>query len=133
MERYQGRATFAPAIQPLPRSRERESRVFLWPEIENRYYCWVRAIRFLAITLYVGYLVNAGLLLILLPWSSAWGMLLTLVPPETAVFFDQPWLRGVLSAFGFLHLLLVAWELINPSLLTPVSATGTQSQNVGQS
>lgn len=93
----------------------------------------MRATRFLAIVLYVGYLVNVGLLLILLPWSSAWGLLLTMFPPEPAVLFDQPWLRGALSAFGVLHLLLVLWELINPSLLTTAPVGGTQSQNTSQS
>lgn len=93
----------------------------------------MRATRFLAIVLYVGYLVNAGLLLILLPWSGAWGLLLTKFPPEFAVLLDQPWLRGALSAFGVLHLLLVAWEMINPSLLTTAVIAGTESQDSGQS
>lgn len=73
----------------------------------------------MAVILYVGYLVNAGLLLVIAPWSRAWGRLLTMLPIETALFFDQPWLRGAISAFGALHLLLVLWELAHPTLLGP--------------
>ena len=80
----------------------------------------VRVIRFVAIVGYIGYLVNVGLLLVILPWSRAWGRLLTMLPLDTAIGFDQPWLRGTISAFGVLHLLLVLWELVHPTLLTPV-------------
>jgi hypothetical protein len=85
--------------------------------------------RFFLIVLYMGYLVNAGLMLILLPWSRAWGLLLTRFPPGSAAILDLPWIRGALSAFGVLHLLLVAWELINPTLLAPPKAAKTESQN----
>ena len=84
--------------------------------------------RFLLIVVYMGYLVNAGLMLILLPWSRAWGLLLARFPPETAMLLDLPWVRGLLSAFGVLHLLLVAWELFNPTLLTPPPDVRTTSQ-----
>ena len=80
------------------------------------------------IVVYMGYLVNAGLLLILLPWSRAWGLLLTRFPTSVAVVLDAPWIRGVLTAFGVLHLLLVAWELINPTLLTAEHGHTTESQ-----
>jgi hypothetical protein len=79
------------------------------------------------IVVYMGYLVNAGLLLILLPWSAAWGLLLTRFPTSLAVALDAPWIRGVLTAFGVLHLLLVAWELINPTLLTAGHGHTTES------
>lgn len=88
----------------------------------------VRPTRFLLIVVYMGYLVNAGLLLILLPWSRAWGLLLTRFPTSVATTLDAPWIRGVLSAFGVLHLLLVAWELINPTLLTAGQGPTTESQ-----
>ena len=93
----------------------------------------MNAARFIAIVLYVGYLVNVGLLFILLPWSRAWGLLLTVFPPVTAIYLDQPWLRGALSAFGVLHLLLVIWELVNPTLLTPMHVAGPDSQDTSQS
>lgn len=85
--------------------------------------------RFFLIVLYMGYLVNAGLLLILLPWSRAWGILLSRFPPATSTLLDTPWFRGALSAFGALHLMLVVWELINPTLLAPQSDAQTESQN----
>lgn len=90
--------------------------------------------RFLLIVLYMGYLVNAGLMLILLPWSKTWGLLLARLPTATASIFDSPSIRGTLTAFGVLHLMLVAWELINPTLLlTAVNRAHTPSQNDGQS
>ena len=88
----------------------------------------MKFVRFLLIVLYMGYIVNAGLTLILLPWSSVWGLLLTQFPTTVATFLDTPLIRGVLSAFGVLHLLLVAWELINPSLLSPWDKVQMESQ-----
>ena len=85
--------------------------------------------RFFAIVIYIGYLVNVGLFLLLIPWSRAWGMLLTQFPPAASVVLDSPWFRGLLSAFGLLHLLLVVWELLNPTLLTPGSETHPASQD----
>ena len=89
--------------------------------------------RFFLIVLYMGYLVNAGLTLILLPWSRTWGLLLTRLPMATASLLDSPWIRGILAAFGVLHLMLVAWELINPTLLAPGTASQPTSQKDGQS
>lgn len=89
--------------------------------------------RFLLIALYLGYLVNAGLMLIILPWSVTWGLLLSRFPLPMAGLLDSPWLRGLLAAFGVLHLMLVAWELFNPTLLTPVNAAQTPSQKGDQS
>ena len=93
----------------------------------------VRPFRFLAIILYMGYLVNVGLLLVILPWSQVWGLLLTKFPVHVAAILDQPWLRGGLSAFGVLHLLLVLWELVNPSLLTPSQSPEGASQDAAGS
>jgi len=89
----------------------------------------VKLSRFLLIVLYMGYLVNAGLMLVLLPWSRAWGLLLTRLSPATASLLDSPLIRGLLSAFGVLHLMLVAWELIHPTLLTPAPEAKIESQN----
>ena len=89
--------------------------------------------RFLLIVLYMGYLVNAGLMLILLPWSRAWGRMLAEFPPATSALLDTPWLRGLLSAFGALHLMLVIWELVHPTLLERRGALQTESQNSRQS
>jgi len=89
--------------------------------------------RFFAIVIYIGYLVNVGLFLLLIPWSQAWGMLLTRFPPGASVVLDSPWFRGMLSAFGLLHLLMVVWELLNPTLLTPGSDSHLPSQDSGPS
>lgn len=91
----------------------------------------MKASRFIAIVVYMGYLVNIGLLLVLLPWSRAWGRLLSMFPHGLAAALDAPWLRGALSAFGVLHLLLVAWELVHPTLLSPQQplGMGTGSQD----
>jgi hypothetical protein len=42
---------------------------------------------------------------------------LTQLPTVLRTFLDTPWFRGLISAFGTLHLMLVAWELIHPTLL----------------
>ena len=89
--------------------------------------------RFLIIVLYLGYLVNAGLMLIILPWSTTWGLLLSRFPLAVAGLLDSPWLRGLLAAFGVLHLMLVAWELYNPTLMTSEGAAQTSSQKDAQS
>jgi hypothetical protein len=89
----------------------------------------VKLTRFFAIVIYIGYLVNVGLFLLLIPWSRAWGMLLTQFPPAAHVVLDSPWFRGLLSAFGLLHLLMVVWELLNPTLLTPGGEADSASQD----
>ena len=89
----------------------------------------MRPLRFLAIVAYIGYLVNVGLLLVIVPWSRAWGRLLTMLPLDFAVLFDQPWFRGAISAFGALHLLLVVWELVHPTLLMPEGASQDSVQS----
>jgi hypothetical protein len=83
--------------------------------------------RFAFIVAYVGYLVNVGLFMTLLPWSRAWGQLLTQLPSAVAALLDLPWLRGIVSAFGVLHLALVAWEIVHPTLLTPSGGSETSS------
>ena len=81
----------------------------------------------------MGYLVNAGLMLIILPWSKTWGLLLSRIPMGTAALLDSPTVRGALTAFGVLHIMLVVWELINPTLLTPTHAVQTPSHEDPQS
>jgi hypothetical protein len=88
----------------------------------------VKLSRFALIVLYMAYLINVGLLLILLPWSSTWGRLLTSLPIHLAWVLDQPWVRGLIAAFGGLHLLLVTWELVNPTLLIPSPPSKPESR-----
>ena len=71
----------------------------------------VRWLRLLMIVLYIGYLVQVGLLMLLLPWSAAWPMLVLRVPPRLVSVLDNPAIRGIISGLGLLHLLLVAFEL----------------------
>ena len=89
--------------------------------------------RFLLVVVYMGYLVNVGLFLLLVPWSPVWGLIVTQFPPAASFLLDAPWCRGLLSAFGVLHLLMVLWELVNPTLLTPGVESRAQSQNSSES
>lgn len=73
----------------------------------------MKFLRVLLIFVYVGYLVQVGLLLTLLPWSQAWGTLVSSVPPWAMGPLDQPFVRGLISGFGALHLLLLSAELVN--------------------
>jgi len=74
----------------------------------------VRALRMFLTVLYASYLTNVGLLLMLLPWSDGWSRFVLLISPQVGVFFDAPLVRGVVSAFGFLHLALLISELLVP-------------------
>ena len=72
----------------------------------------MRFVQLLGTGLYIGYLVQVGLLLIYLPWSRLWGLLLTRLPPGAAFLLDAPAVRGALAAFGVLHLALVVAEVV---------------------
>lgn len=76
----------------------------------------VRVIRLAVMVLYASYLTNVGLLLVLLPWSDAWSRFVLLAPPKIAVVLGSPVVRGGLTAFGVLHLVLVVAELVAPAL-----------------
>lgn len=67
-----------------------------------------------AVTAYTGYLVYVGLTLMLLPWHDAWTVTVVRLPPHVAAALDQPWVRGLVSGFGALHLVLLAAELVSP-------------------
>lgn len=77
----------------------------------------------------MGYLVNVGLMLIILPWSRVWGLVVTRFPVVAASVMDSPWFRGTLSAFGALHLMLVVWELVHPTLLAPADEYTPECQD----
>jgi len=74
----------------------------------------VSAFRLLLTVIYASYLTNVGLLLMLLPWSEGWSSFILLLSPQMAAFLDSPAVRGVVSAFGFLHLALLVGELFVP-------------------
>jgi len=57
------------------------------------------------------YLLLSGVLLLLLPWSRAWGTLAWSLPPPWARILAHPGSRGAVSGYGLLHL-LVAWSVL---------------------
>ena len=62
--------------------------------------------------------------MLLLPWSPLWGFLVAQMPPAVGGVLDLPALRGAISGFGGVHLLLVATELI----LAPGSHSTEEAQ-----
>jgi hypothetical protein len=74
----------------------------------------VRWLWLFAVTLYTGYLVYVGLTLMLFPWHEAWTVTVVRLPPHLAATLDLPWVRGLVSGFGALHLVLLAAELVSP-------------------
>jgi len=73
----------------------------------------VRVSRLLLTAVYIGYLVQVGLLMIIVPWSSAWRLLMSRIPPHAAWLLDAPAARGALTALGGLHLFLVVAEVVH--------------------
>lgn len=69
------------------------------------------ALRLLLMVAYISYLVQVGMLMVWLPWSRLWPLLLTKMPVSVALVLDAPAVRGGLTAFGILHLVMVAVEL----------------------
>ncbi len=84
----------------------------------------VRAFRVILTIIYASYLTNVGLLLMLLPWSEGWSRLVLMIPPQMGPLLDSPVFRGVVSAFGFLHLALLIAELLAPSQLARGNSRG---------
>ena len=70
----------------------------------------MKATQLVLLVLYIGYLVQVGLLLIVLPWSQTWTILLLRLPAPLMALLDNPALRGGLTAFGALHLGMIALE-----------------------
>lgn len=85
-------------------------RVLPWFPVS--YYVLVSLVRLLGIGLYIGYLVQVGLLMIVLPWSNVWGLLMTRISPGASWLLDAPAVRGALTAFGVVHLAMVVLELV---------------------
>lgn len=74
----------------------------------------MRLLRLLGVSAWAGYLVYAGLAMLLVPWSDAWPELIVRLPPSVGVVLDAPAMRGAISGFGALHLLVVLRELVRP-------------------
>lgn len=73
----------------------------------------MRLPRLLVTTIYIGYLVQVGLLMVILPWSDVWRLLIAQLPLRVAWILDAPAARGALTGFGVLHLLLVVAEIVH--------------------
>jgi hypothetical protein len=72
----------------------------------------VRLPRLLVTVLYIGYLVQVGLLMVVLPWSDAWRVVIAQLPLRAAWILDAPATRGAITGFGVRHLLLVLAEVV---------------------
>lgn len=61
---------------------------------------------------FILYCLEAGTLLLFIPWSLTWERTLFELPyPELRSFLLHPWLRGALSGFGAVHLVWGAHDL----------------------
>jgi len=74
--------------------------------------------------LYVGYLVQVGLLMVWLPWSRIWSYLVVKMPLSASWILDAPLVKGGITAFGVLHLLMVLAELIDAGAQQAASPRG---------
>ncbi len=63
---------------------------------------------------FILYCLEAGLFFILAPWTRFWlgNPLVTWAPPITAIA-TNPYFRGLVSGFGFLHLLIGIRDLLD--------------------
>jgi hypothetical protein len=62
-------------------------------------------------TLFLVYCVEAGLFLVLAPWSSSWDRIALQLPfAVLRALFAAQWFRGLLTGFGMVHLLWVAHD-----------------------
>jgi len=86
----------------------------------------------LLVVLYTCYLVQAGLLMAMLPWSEAWSILLLRLNPSVAAWLDVPSIKGLVTAFGLLHLLLLALELRPPQPQNGSAPRDSQQADVSE-
>jgi len=66
--------------------------------------------------LFAVYCAEAGVLLLLLPWTAAWERLALTIPFPADVARGallSPWIRGLASGFGGLHLVWAAHDLLD--------------------
>jgi hypothetical protein len=84
----------------------------------------VRALRLLLVIVYASYLTNVGMLLVMLPWSEVWPRFVLLLPPAIGIVVDDPAVRGAVTAFGCLHLVLLLVEIVR----SPTTFAGSQRE-----
>jgi hypothetical protein len=64
--------------------------------------------------LFILYCLEAGTLLLLVPWSDSWDRLLLIVPwPWARDLASLPTARGLTSGFGLVHLIWGAQDLFD--------------------
>lgn len=62
--------------------------------------------------LFVVYCLEAGIFLVLAPWSDAWQRLAMLMPlGALRTLFGLAWVRGLVSGFGLVHLVWAAHDI----------------------
>ena len=68
----------------------------------------------LKLVIYLVYCFEAGIFLLVAPWSIHWerNIFLDVLPSLRSVFFS-PWFRGAVSGLGLLHLILGFVDLLN--------------------
>lgn len=66
------------------------------------------------------YCTSVGTILVMLPWSPSWSLLVDHLPAWGLEFLKAPWMRGGLSGFGLVHLVWGLYDL--SSLLSAFSA-----------
>jgi hypothetical protein len=72
----------------------------------------VRSLRWIPRALFVVYCLEAGIFLVMAPWSRAWLTLSTGFPFDGfRPFLLEPVVRGLLTGFGLVHLVWGAHDL----------------------
>ncbi len=62
--------------------------------------------------LFIVYCIEAGLFLLVAPWSGGWNQLLLLAPLGIfRVWLSSAWVRGLVSGFGAVHLIWAAHDI----------------------
>ena len=64
---------------------------------------------------FIFYCTTVGGILITLPWSRSWDLMIAYLPWSALEVFKLPWIRGLLSGFGLVHLV---WALNDVVLFT---------------
>ncbi len=54
--------------------------------------------------IFVVYCVTVGVIFIFAPWTLGWDRLVAQLPLQNLLFLDHPWVRGLVSGFGLVHL-----------------------------
>ena len=82
--------------------------------------------------LFVIYCLEAGLFLVIAPWTDAWERIVLLLPlAALRLFFAVTWVRGLISGFGLVHLVWAAHDvdlILRPPPEAPRLAVRTASE-----